>query len=149
MGLDWDGLLAYGYDLGLEESIEFEFPEWWDSDNEEGEGFGEFAEHYLVREMIGFTETWKENDGEGFYERLREAEKKLGLEIIYYCSYDYPGYILSAKTYRAYQGEPVPIIPDDLAVDPDWDDKLNKALEILGVKSSNPKPSWLLSTILS
>lgn len=148
MGLDWDGLLVYGYDLGIAESVDFEYPDWWNEDNEAGEGFPEFAEHYLLKEMVGFTETWLHNNGEGFYERSKEAEKKLGLEIIYYCSYDYPGYILSAKTYRAYQGEPVAIILDDLAVAPDWDEKLNKAIEVLGIKPSNPKPSWLLSTIL-
>lgn len=148
MGLDWDGILAYGYDLGFEESGEFELPPWVDEDKLDEEGFEEVVEEYLLKNLIGFTEKW-EPDKVGYWDRKREAEKALGIQIVRYCSSDYAGFILSTKQYIAYQGESVPINCNDLALEEEWKDKLNKAIEVLQMKPVNDEPSWLLCTYLS
>ena len=138
MGISTDAILAYGYDLGEWESMDY--PEWFDEDDEDA-AFSEQAMKHLLKEA-GFTETdWKV---EGYWNRKNEAEKNLGIEITYYCSYDYPMYILSAKEFRAYRGDAVKIDYADLTIDSEWNEKLRWALDKLGVPASDDEPSWFL-----
>jgi hypothetical protein len=138
MGISTDAILAYGYDLGYDP-----VPTWWSNlseEEQENEGFADLAKTQMLA-SIGFTEKWAKGN-EGYFDRKREAKKQLGVEVIYYCSYDYPMYILAAKEFRAYRGD-VEII-DSLDIDLDWDDKLKSALKSLEIKPINEHPQWML-----
>lgn len=154
MGNDASGILAYGYSLGGGESewkiAEVgEYGEWrpaWLSITDED------LEPDMIEEMtarllasIGFTESdWSVD---GFFTRKREAEARLGLEVITHCSGDYPNYALVAHKIEAEWGDakPIPIAElEDQRVRSDWDEKLRAALELLGITPKQERPEWLL-----
>jgi len=157
MGTSTNAMLIYGYDLGSEEKWllegagewgEFPKVDWYDSESEDGEdeGFYEAVEDRLLRVIGGFTETdWQ---AEGYFDRKREARKKLGgVEIETHCSGDYPMYVLSAKRITAYRGdvETIDFIALEAEVqESDADAKLQAALDALGVRPLQAQPKWLL-----
>jgi hypothetical protein len=141
MGISTDAILAYGYDLGDDPDVD-----WWanrDEDDEEESDFGEVATNKML-ESIGFTEKWVSGIDDEYFTRKRNAEGQLGVEIIYHCSYDYPMYILAAKEIRAYRGDVTVIEMSDLLINIEWDDKLARALQSLGIKPINEYPQWML-----
>lgn len=138
MGIDSDGILAYGYDLG--ELYDLDTPEEYEGDKTQ------YIEDLLLKELAGFTDKWSKGD-ETFFDRKREAEKQIGVEIILHCSYDYPMYILAAKgsETRAWRGSPKVI--KSLVAYQEWDDNLNKAKAVLGIDNLD-EPAWILSSIM-
>jgi hypothetical protein len=143
MGVSTDAILAYGYDLGDPASREGN-PEWYDDDEDGDIDFSEQAMNILLAKLAGFTETdWKVD---GYWTRKEEAKESLGFNIITHCSYDYPMYILCIEPhYRAWRGDAVEI-PHNLGYTPEWDSKLDQAVEILGLKVAE-RPSWLLASL--
>ncbi|MFF8100157.1 hypothetical protein ACF07S_10335 [Streptomyces sp. NPDC016640] len=154
MGQSTNGMLVYGYDLGGEEEWKIreageygELPplDWFDPDNEEGDGFQEAAERRLLAQLADFTETdWR---ADGYFEREREAKARLGVEFDTYCSGDYPMYLLAAKVITVYRGSAEEIDMTELAIAPEmngWDEKLNAAVQALGITPTQDKPKWLL-----
>jgi hypothetical protein len=139
MGISTDAILVYGYDLGDDPDCE-----WWANrhENDEDLDFGTEAE-YKMLSGIGFTERWYEGNV-GHFDRKREAEKNLGVEIVYHSSYDYSMYILAAKEFRAYRGDVTVIKMSDLIVDSERDKKLRSALNSLEIKPVNEYPQWML-----
>lgn len=145
MGVSTDGLLVYGYDLGggddewkihnIGEYDDFERP-WLD----ESEGFSESARTALLA-SVGFTETDYQVDG--FFDRKRAAEAKVGVTFEGYCSDAYTAYMLSAKTYTACRGDCLVI---DFAVDPAWNEQLAHALKVLDIEPKQAEPRWLLAS---
>lgn len=155
MGVSTDGILAYGLNLGGADVWELEGlgeygewqPEWAVFDEDEYEDMAEAIERRLLAEIVGFTETdWQV---EGFFARKEEAEKRLGLELRAHCSGEYTMYILSACSIRASRGyaEPVDLAAlEEQRVTEEWDAKLNRAVEALGIVPKQAKPMWLLAS---
>ena len=153
MGMDATAKLVYGYHLGgdefgwdLEGLDEFESPtfDWYDPENEDGDGFSEAVENQLFIHA-GFTETdWQ---AEGYWDRRKEAQARISVEIEVYCSYDYPGYILAAKSIEAYQGRVKEIDQHDLEQLEDADAQLEAALDALGLRPKQKRPQLLLCSI--
>lgn len=149
MGQSTNGVLLYGYDLAGGES-EWAVREvgeygelkldWLDDD---GDGFQEQAEERLLA-AANFTESWTEDAREtGYYTRRAEALASYGVEFELYCSVDYSMYTIAAKgsVQIAYRGDCDPV---DFTVQPDWDDKLHRALEVLGMTPTQDRAKWLL-----
>lgn len=123
MGISSDGLLSYGYDLGGPEGG-------W-----QVAGAGEYGEA---------PHKWMDDDAyDGFEEKLKEAGIE-GVEIGLYCSYDYASFVLHAKEFTCRRGDCVKV---DFTVDPDWDAKLVRALEVLDLKPLQERPTWLLTSM--
>ncbi len=151
MGNSADGILAYGFNLGGDEGgwevaeADSEYgewkPDWYDEDEEDLAGD---AEKRLL-EVAGFSET--DYKAEGYYDRKREAEARVGVELVPYCSFDYPIYVLAAHAITVYQGHAKEIDWAELErqrVSEGWDDKLTAAREALGVTPKQEQPKWLM-----
>jgi hypothetical protein len=118
VGVSTDALLVYGFPVD-------------EDDVPEGEDPWEQMEDTLLRELAGFSETWSENSsGSGFFERKRQAEKMMGVEIVGHCSNEATMYFIATSKIRAWRGSPEKIetlVPGD-------DVKLRAAAEVLGIK---------------
>jgi len=141
MGTSTDGILAYGYDLGDDFGFEYDDknrPAWMDNDDE---SYAETAWRMLLN-ANGFTETY--GDGHAnYFRRERAAEEALGLKLVFYCSGEASMYILAVKEIRAHRGEALTI---DLSVPGNANERLQWALDVLGVKPKADKPQWLLAS---
>jgi hypothetical protein len=152
VGTSTNAMLMYGYDLGSGDA------EWAVAEvNEDGEltvnwpglddeGFEEAAMAVMFA-GVGFTETdWR---ADGYYDRKREAEARLGVEIDTHCSADYPRYVLAAHVITVYRGSSEAIdfgaLTAQAAAD-DWDGKLAAALALLGLTPAQDRPQWLLAS---
>lgn len=123
MGVSTDGILVFGIDLG-EELPEFleEFEDvWWDFTNS----------------ISGETE----------YEKRSEFRKNYPLDLVTYCSHEYPMYILAingteTNVSRGYTEE---IDPDDMKVPEDKIAALKAFCEEYDIEWQEPK--WLLASM--
>lgn len=149
MGVSTDGILAYGYNLGGDDSG-WEVAQadeyggltldWLDEDDD----FAAEAEKRLLA-AAGFTETDWQVDG--YFAREKAAKEGLGVKFESYCSGDYPLYVLAAKVITVSRGYVEHIDMTELVEAPNvhgWDDKLRGALEILGLTPKQESPRWLL-----
>jgi len=152
MGISSDGILAYGYDLGgddgewkIEEAGEYgEWTPSWLGEDEDEEGPVEAAELALLA-AAGFTET--DYEVAGYFDRKREAEARVGVEMTSYCSGDYPMYVLSAHAITVGRGsvKEIDFAALEVArVEQEWDAKLTAALGVLGMTPKQATPKWLL-----
>lgn len=158
MGVRTDGILAYGYDLGGEDEWKVrEADEYgglipgtggWvpDPEAEEDCDLISLAERQML-DASGFTETY-EDGREGYFGREREAKEALGVEFEAYCSDEYSQYLLAAKVLTAGRGDVKDVSAlmagADEATLREWDGKLRRALEVLGLTPVQDKPKWLL-----
>ena len=137
MSDDPTGILAYGFGLGSRDDISTDQLPWFVEDD----GIVESAEKALLA-SVGFTETWTKGD-KGYFDRKRDAEKRLGVEIVWTGTWDYPGFVLAATKQEVEWSEVKPI---DLAVPDGADEKLRRAIAALpGLKLVNDEPGWLLA----
>ncbi|MFF7851896.1 hypothetical protein ACFZDF_30555 [Streptomyces sp. NPDC007910] len=154
MGQSTNAMLMYGYHLGsadggwqlhgLGEYDELPALGWYNPEDEDGIDFQSAAERKLMADIAGFTEEWS-SEAEGYFDRERAAKARLGVEFDSHCSGDYPMYVLATKVITVYRGDVEEIDPArDLAVQPDWDDKLRTALDILGLNPTQKSARWLL-----
>lgn len=154
MGQSTNAMLMYGYHLGgpdggweIQQADEFggldvnQIP-WLRLDDESD--FITQAEQKLL-ESVGFTETdWQ---ADGYFDRERAAEARLGVTFESHCSGDYPMWVLAAAEMTAYRGDARIVDLAALAqqvADEGWDDKLAAAVEALGITPKQAKPAWLL-----
>lgn len=157
MGSSARAHLAYGYDLGSGEDFkaaerdEYGAPKLpWLPVDEDGdsnyEDFGEAIEKQLLT-AAGFTETdWRID---GYYERKREAEKRVGVELDYSGHADYAGWALIAiGSERSVEWDEVMVLDlDELEGQPvaeGWDTKLRDALAVLGITPTQVRSKWLV-----
>lgn len=123
MGVSTDGILVFGIDLG-EELPEFleEFEDtWWD-----------------------FTDSIS---GETDYKKRSAFRDKFPVDLVRYCSYEYPMYILAVNgtettVSRGYVEE---IDPQQLTVEAEKIAALKNFCEEYGIEYSEPK--WLLCSM--
>lgn len=157
MGVSTDGILAYGYDLGggedewhIAEVAEYEpwHPAWLEADEDGDYDYVDAVEKRLLA-SIGFTETdW---EAEGYFDRMKAAKERVGVELVIYCSFEYPIYLLAAHRVtvaRGYVQEIDWAALDAMRVEQDWDDKLRAALAKLGITPTQPEPRWLLVSLM-
>lgn len=154
MGNAASGILAYGFDLGSDESewLVEEVDEYggldvarfaWFNQDDDDDFVTQAGDHLLA--ASGFTETdW---ESEGYFERERVAKDAVGVVFESHCSGDYPIYVLAAHVITVYQGHVKELNLAELAKDAaagDWDRKLRGALQVLGLTPKQEKPAWLL-----
>lgn len=152
MGSNLSAHLAYGYDLGSEEDFnaaergeygEPKLPWYGESDDDEQddergeEEFADAVERILLAEIGGFTETWSASN-DGYYDRKRAAQARVGVEIEFSGGGGYPGWMLVATgSERSCDwSEAMTLNLDRMRVDPgslDWDAKLAAAIKVLGI----------------
>lgn len=153
MGQSTDAILAYGYDLGsnesgwkIREAGEYgELPAlpWYGPQGDDD--FQSAAERRLLADIAGFTETDWQVDG--YFAREREAKARLGVTFDTYCSGDYPMYLLATHVTTVYRGDTEHIDPADMLRRPaaeGWDAKLTAAVTALGITPVQAEPQWLL-----
>lgn len=148
MGQSTNGILAYGYNLGggdgewqVAEADEYGglTVDWLDPESEDGV---ETAIEERMLASVGFTEQWQPGI-DGYFDRKKAAEARLGVELESYCSGDYPMYLLAAtgSVQTAYRGD---CDPASFDIDPSWDGKLAAALAALGMTPTQDQAKWLL-----
>lgn len=157
MGMTARAHLAYGYDLGSSEDFkaaergEYGEPNlpWLTDDDDEGEhdDFGTEAEEILLT-SAGFTEEWTPGS-DGYFDRKRAAEDRVGVEIHYSGHPDYPGLMLIAKgSQRSVEwSKAMSLDPGEMIRQPNrelWDTKLAAALTALGITPTQDGPKWLV-----
>ena len=156
MGVSTDAMIVYGYHLGGGDG-EFEIHEvdkygaisvpWWAEADKEDEDAVDFFEAAMERLLADaeFTETdWH---AEGYFDRKREAERRVGVKFESHCSGEYPMWILAAKVHKARRSDVMVIDPAALVLDPvdgGWDAKLQHALDVLGITPKQERAQWLL-----
>ena len=155
MGTYHYGILAYGYGLGCSEQV----------DVKEVDQYGGLTLSWLKRDEDGWaTENVAEALTRRLYESIPDADQgntdsydqeqvvkdRLGVKILehgWLVEGDTASYALIASEKQAAGGDVELIDLDertDLAKRKDFDGKLAKALEILGITPVQEKPSWLL-----
>lgn len=152
MGTSTDAILAYGYELGGPEEWHLaeasgEYGElvlpWYDEDSD-----ADFidAAQKLLSASTGFTEEWSEGN-DGYFDRKRAAEARLGVVIDCHGHGDFPIYILAAHATTARRGQSEVINMAALttaATEQAWDAKLAAAIQTLGITPTQDQPRWLL-----
>jgi hypothetical protein len=135
MGISSDGLLIYGFDLGIED--EQPFSELL-ADNEEFDDF--------IANEAGI-EGWTENAKDDYWKRYREAVEACPVELHIHCSYDYPMYVLGVRgaNFTAYRGDPTIIEKDAFNIS---EDKIKAAKEWCEkYKIEWQEPKWVLCSL--
>jgi hypothetical protein len=103
----------------------------------------ERIENYQQRQLAG--DNWcAEHRAEldAWYAKKAAVEKEFGVELDMHCSGDCPMPYLSAKTICARRGDPEKIT--DLAVKPEWAERLKKFMEELHIKKPKGGIGWWL-----
>lgn len=150
MGMSADADLAYGYYLGgpesgwnVEEAGEYGD---WEPAWADGEDIVTAAEKRLLQIVGGFWETdWQ---ADGYFDRKREAEKRVGVRFVSVGHCDYGGWILAAHQVSAwgYSVETVDLAALEVErVSSNWDDLLAQALRVLEFTPTAAEPAWLLA----
>jgi hypothetical protein len=157
MGSSSRAHLAYGYDLGTAEDFkaaergEYGSPKlpWLPVDEDGDSDYSEFGEEIEKRLLasVGFTETnWR---AEGYHDRKRIAEDRIGVELDFSGHSDYAGWVLIAKgSERDVEwSDAMTLDPAELAALPahhGWPDQLAAALSALGITPTQTAASWLV-----
>lgn len=158
MGVASDGILTYGIKLGssedgwaiaeVDEWGQWE-PDWYNEEDDEAEeGLIEAASQKLLA-ANGFAEDFAVSDG--YFERKRQAEARVGIDFKLYCHFEYPMYVLSAHSITANRGDAIEIdwaALEQRRVAEDWDGKLRAACEVLGITPTQEQPKWLLVSLM-
>ena len=156
MSTSTDGILAYGYDLGGEESEwkvegagEYgELPPlgWYNPEADDADFMGAALETLLAAQ--GFTDVWVRGaDNAAYFANRKAAEAAVGVDLECYCSNEFPMFLVAAKTIRVGRGRVKTIDWQALGrerVEQDWDGKLAAALSVLGLVPKQTAPAWLL-----
>jgi hypothetical protein len=77
------------------------------------------------------------------------AEEHYGISLTSYCSGDYPMYILATHEITVYRGDVEHIDMAALteqARTEQWDAKLQRALDVIGIHPTQARPCWLLAS---
>jgi len=155
MSVSTDGQICFGIKFGEE----FEFPwnaekydedigEWWMDVNGYKPPFEMFDEN---GKWIGGEIAWPEYKQEEYYNARYKFEKKhpLPIELVNYCSGEYPAYILAVpkSCLTASRGYPQSIdklfaIEDEA---PEWEDQLKAFCKKYGIRARSA-PKWWLSS---
>ncbi|MFF5655256.1 hypothetical protein [[Kitasatospora] papulosa] len=163
MGRATDALLVYGHDLGGNDEWKVKELDkygglletsWYspvdDEADEDESDFATCATQHLIREIAGFREKYLETlDTASYWDRLRDAEQRVGVRIASYCSDGAPSYMLAAHVTRIARGDIEEIDPVDLVERPalmGWDKQLAAALDALGLTPLQKTPRWLLAS---
>lgn len=130
MGVSSDGLLVFGIDLGEElpeflEDFDGEFDSFVDSLN----GLPQYGE--LDHD---WNKTW-------------EFRQKFPVDLVLYCSYDYPMYILAIRNYEYHvsRGYTEEILCEDLKVPQELINEFKAFCQSWNIEYKEPK--WLLASM--
>lgn len=157
MGTSTNATLAYGYDLGAEESLQVREAQesetneygylktaWYDEEHEElAEGIIEQMTRVLydaIPDAPPVEYAWECKD---------PVKEHYGVWFESHCSGEYAMWILCTSATTAHQGSPKTVDPfllERAPIDEGWDDKLATALRVLGITPLQESPAWLLAS---
>jgi len=154
MTISTNGQICFGVILDEDNELP------WDAEDFDGDidYWWTFAVLGLKRSFEMFTpdgdwiggKEWPKDKSDQYYQERRDFEEnnpKLPVELINYCSDEYPMYILaiSETCYGARRGYPEKIIPVDLSVTNEQIAQLFDFCKTYGVKFEG-EPAWYLSS---
>lgn len=152
MGVSTDGQLSYG--IVFEEGFEFpwDYPdfdgdmdEWWMFVN----GFENPIESPYTSDGQGYREGFNENSPEipEYFKNRRNwmESNPLPVELVNYCSLEYPIYLLATKHYCASRGYPEEIDPRILLDTTEPKERLKKFVNQYGIQT-DCEPRWWLTS---
>ena len=125
MGISSDGILAFGFDLGLEE----ENPEFLlrpdverneDNDYDQEEDYFDFDDFlYHIHGLGEYPSEGTDAEKTQYFEAKKKLESECPVELVRHCSYDYTMYIIAinGSEKRSYRGDPTIISPQELNID--------------------------------
>lgn len=158
MGYTADAILTYGIALGGEEDGwkiqgldrwgEWR-PSWLKPDEDDPEEYADadYADCAMdaLLAAAGFTETDRQVDG--YFERKGEAEQRLGVSFVSHGHYNFRQFIIATFSMQANQTQARGIDPDIITTAPTelWNGQIQNALNVLGIKPVQEKPTWLLT----
>lgn len=124
MGQSTDALLFYGFEID-EHAAPWGTHDWED----------------WVAQKLGLL-----HDDEDYYAKKRAAFAAMRCTIETHCYSDYPMYAVVIKDTKrcANRGYPQKLKPEDLAIDPQWNEQLRMFANALGLEYKTP--SWLLAS---
>lgn len=138
MGQSTDGILAYGFDLGIEE----EKPEW-------------LGEHDDLEDLTAAdagltepaTENYKDPAWSAYWAAKRATEAACPIELVSHCSGKYPMYIMAVRgsVKTAKRGYPETLTADDLTVPPEKVAAAKAWCEAHGIEWQEAK--WILASM--
>ena len=154
MGASTDGQICYG--IVSEEGIEFP----WDTEQFEGD-----IDEWWIRDVLGFRHSFEIYDRDGEYiggeqppqEKIsryheekrvfKENNPKLPVELVNYCSGEYPMYILAIPETcnSARRGYPTEFDPASMVVTDEQKQSLINICNAYGIEFEN-EPAWYLSS---
>ncbi|WP_043469014.1 hypothetical protein [Kitasatospora sp. MBT66] len=150
MGMSARAKLAYGYNLGGDDSgwavkqvdEDGSLAVTWPTLNDDG--VTEAVEAVLLA-AAGFTEMdWR---ADGYFDRRCQAKARVGVKIVTHCVPDCASHVLAAMEITAELGETRPVdfarLAEQAQVE-DWDGRLQRALDTLGLTPTQVRPQWLL-----
>lgn len=130
MGVSTDGILAFGVDFDEDAPDIFKVD-------------GEVDFESAITKMAGYPSF--EEDPDNYFDNQKKALSLVPVELVMYCSYDCPMYILAVKgeSYTAYRGGVVEI--DQFEVDEDKIISARRWCIEHGIAWENPR--WLLNSL--
>lgn len=139
MGVSNDAVLVFGQDF------QEELPDFLVQAAEQGLEFED-----LVYRLAGLADNWRDNmtdlERSTLCDLRREALDACPVDLVRYCSWDYPMYILAVRgtEISASRGNIREVDPEELLVDPR---KITAAREWLAQFDIEFEPRWLLNTM--
>ncbi|MCX5066930.1 hypothetical protein OOJ91_13845 [Micromonospora lupini] len=161
MGTSTNGILAYGYHFGSEDSLLIREAQesdtnpdgyfvnsWYDYrttmtvDYEKVDGALDPIEAMTKRLYDSIPDAPPAEDD---WDRANVVKGRLGVWFEAHCSGDYPMYVLTTKVLTAHRGDADVVPISDLRQRQDeWDGLLARALQLLDVTPTQARPEWLL-----
>jgi hypothetical protein len=137
-----DGVLAYGYNLGGAD-------DGWSGLAEDHDGNDGLDDDWEALT----TRLYSSIPADAIADEMSAEEAVMtyyGVAFEIHCSCEYAMYLLVSHHIVAARGDAVELDLATLAAMPaanDWDTKLNRAIEVLGIKPKQARPGWLLASL--
>ncbi len=141
MGVSTDGILAFGFDIGVEDSDE---PEWMKKFKLEDEDSFDFDE-WLIKDTDNWYRGMPDAEAKALWAERYRLKAVCPIQFVIHCSYDYAMYILAIRgTYQsANRGSPL-----DANVERPAQEKIDAAkvfCEQHGIPWQEPR--WVLASL--
>ena len=155
MGVSTDGILCYGICLPEEEELTWLKAKGEEEDKGEKDEEGEYEEGETLdfEDFIVKLEGLKEpttdynTDEKGwrkYWDAKERLQDKVGIDLVYHCSSDYPMHILAIResVHNASRGNPEKLGKEIKGQPKEWDARLKAFCKRVGIEYEDPE--WIL-----
>lgn len=144
MGVSTDGILCYGFSLGDEGGV---LPSWLlDGDPEDEDSNAiEFVDFLAKLYELPHPGEWSGDEAtlarfHEYWDKQRQLEKDVGIEVVNHCSGEYPMFILAvAESVKTAARGSITELGQNTTANPEWEDKLRAFCEKAGIKFEEPQ----------